>query len=105
MRDHTQSINVIELNIGDISLDIFPTCHYNSDRQIRLLNVLGQIAMILGDKKNRHLLSPTGGTGSVVKVEFAVSAHMSLPSTKLHCFTSQKAVILIPTLQSQISRL
>ena len=23
----------------------------NSDRQIRLLNVLGQIAMILGDKK------------------------------------------------------
>jgi len=27
----------------------------NSDRQKRLLNVLGQIAMILGDKKN---LSP-----------------------------------------------
>jgi len=24
----------------------------NSDRQTRLLNVLGQIAMILGDKKN-----------------------------------------------------
>jgi len=25
----------------------------NSDRQTRLLNVLGQIAMILGDKKNK----------------------------------------------------
>jgi len=25
----------------------------NSDRQTRLLNVLGQFAMILGDKKNR----------------------------------------------------
>jgi len=30
----------------------------NSDRQIRLLNVLGQIAMILGDKKNYYYISP-----------------------------------------------
>jgi len=29
----------------------------NSDRQTRLLNVLGQIAMILGDKKKFLLLS------------------------------------------------
>jgi len=28
----------------------------NSDRQTRLLNVLGQIAMILGDKKNLPLV-------------------------------------------------
>ena len=28
----------------------------NSDRQTRLLNVLGQIAMILGDKKNVYVL-------------------------------------------------
>jgi len=28
----------------------------NSDRQTRLLNVLGQIAMILGDKKNYGIL-------------------------------------------------
>jgi len=28
----------------------------NSDRQTRLLNVLGQIAMILGDKKKLALL-------------------------------------------------
>ena len=33
----------------------------NSDCQTRLLNVLGQIAMILGDKKN-----PTGGMDSCV---------------------------------------
>jgi len=27
MRNHTQSINVTELNIEDTSLDVFPTCH------------------------------------------------------------------------------
>jgi len=31
----------------------------NSDRQTRLLNVLGQIAMILGDKKNSPAALPT----------------------------------------------
>ena len=29
----------------------------NSDRETRLLNVLGQIAMILGDKKNSLLMN------------------------------------------------
>jgi len=49
MNEEPYPINVIELNIGDTSLNVFPTCH--CDRQTRLLNVLGQIAMILGDRK------------------------------------------------------
>jgi len=36
--------------IGDVSLDYFLHA-INSDNQTRLLNVLGQIAMILADKK------------------------------------------------------
>jgi len=37
----------------------------NSDRQTRLLNVLGEIAMVLGDKKN---------TNSLVKVNYPEKA-------------------------------
>jgi len=35
----------------------------NSDRQTRLLNVLGQIAMILGGKKITHYAMETSGDG------------------------------------------
>jgi hypothetical protein len=38
---------------------------------------------------------------SVVKMEIAVSAYVLLPFTKLQGVTSQKAVMLIPPLQSQ----
>ena len=42
---------------------------------------------------------------SVVKMELAVSAYVLLPSTILHGVTFQKAVMLIPPLESQTSRL
>jgi len=38
----------------------------NSDRQTRLLNVLGQIAMILGDKKNPNLCGVTSHVMEIV---------------------------------------
>jgi len=47
MNEEPHPINVIELKIGDYLLHAI-----NSDRQTRLLNDLGQTAMILGDKKS-----------------------------------------------------
>jgi len=49
MNEGSYPINVIELNRGDKSFYFLHAI--NNDRQTRLLNVLGQIAMILGGKK------------------------------------------------------
>ena len=54
MNKEPYPINVTELNIVDTHWIYFLHA-INSDRQTRLLNVLGQIAMILGDKKKSHL--------------------------------------------------
>jgi len=50
MNEEPCPINVIELNIG-VHHWMYFLHAINNDRQTRLLNVLGQIAMILGDKK------------------------------------------------------
>jgi len=59
MRNHTQSI-VIELKYEMYHWMYFLHA-INSDRQTRLLNVLGHIAMILGDKRkyDSRLISGT----------------------------------------------
>jgi len=54
----------------------------NSDRQTRLLNVLGQIAMILGDKKNHIHLDIKNYTFHVKSV-FTSSGDTSLISISL----------------------
>jgi hypothetical protein len=54
MTSHTKSI-VIELKIGDVSLDYLLHA-ITSDRQTRLLNVFGQIAMFRERlKKNSNI--------------------------------------------------
>ena len=50
MNEEPCPISVIELNI-EIHHWMYFLHAINSDRQTRLLNVLGQIVMILGDKK------------------------------------------------------
>jgi len=72
MNEEPYPINVIELNIGDTSL-VFFLHAINSDRQTRLLNVLGQIAMILGDKKKLYYTT----SGIVTLCRWPSGAHRS----------------------------